>query len=87
MTKPNGGQAFPMPFVKDEDRDGYTEWVSATDVGFGGMTLRDWFAGQALARLVGLYDVEEIVDPDLPRLFAEASYRVADAMLAAREKE
>jgi hypothetical protein len=42
-----------------------------------GMTLRDWFAGQALA------NVDH--DPDLPEIAARAAYRIADAMLAARK--
>ena len=50
----------------------------------GGMTLRDYFAGQALAMLAsenggddgaGFYD---------PKTAAERSYAIADAMLAAR---
>lgn len=56
-----------------------------------GMSLRDWFAGQAL---VGLLPAEEIArEEDSPidrcataREFAEASYEIADAMLTAREK-
>lgn len=42
-----------------------------------GMTLRDWFAGQALAGMV----------PDTARNKAEAAYIIADAMLAACSKE
>ena len=39
MSKPNdGGPAFPVPMVPY--RDGFTE------VKEGGMSLRDWFAGQ-----------------------------------------
>jgi hypothetical protein len=42
-----------------------------------GMTLRDWFAGQALAMSV----------PDTPKNLAEWTYMVADAMLAARQEQ
>lgn len=42
-----------------------------------GMTLRDWFAGQALA----------MSTPDTPKMLAEWAYRVADAMLAARQEQ
>lgn len=41
-----------------------------------GMTLRDWFAGQALA----------MSQPDSPEHLADWVYRVADAMLAERSK-
>lgn len=55
-----------------------------------GMTLRDWFAGQALAALPlklldasvgGLYRAEEGVKA------ARMAYAYADAMLAERKKE
>ena len=43
----------------------------------GGMTLRDWFAGQALVGAVTQgYDKAEVV-----------AYRIADAMLAERAKK
>lgn len=46
---------------------------------FGGMTLRDWFAGQALAGLLtqGKWKTEQL---------ARQSYCAADAMLAERGK-
>jgi hypothetical protein len=45
-----------------------------------GMTLRDWFAGQALAGLLAHTGESE-------RNRAVAAYRYADAMLRAREVE
>lgn len=75
----DGGAAFPSPptFVPAEGG------VVAASHGSGGMTLRDWFAGQALnamiaTRLAGLR-------PDDLAPFARDSYLIADAMLAARE--
>ena len=50
------------------------------------MSLRDWFAGQALAPLVHLGESQEIDDFG-PRQMAFEAYRIADAMLAEREKE
>lgn len=53
---------------------------------YAGMSLRDWFAGQALAGMsnypIGMIDYAEAVDS-----VVEVSYRIADAMLAARNKE
>lgn len=51
-----------------------------------GMTLRDWFAGQALA---GILANPALSNPDLTgdtssAVFAEVAYDAADAMLAAR---
>jgi len=47
-----------------------------------GMTLRDWFASQVLASLVGVYGFEDGEDK---RMLAERAYEMADAMLTARE--
>jgi uncharacterized protein YodC (DUF2158 family) len=46
-----------------------------------GLSIRDWFAGQALAGLI-------VVHPQVNGLDALAvdAYRIADAMLAEREK-
>jgi len=54
------------------------DWVSS---GHSGMSLRDYFAAQAMtglltAEIVGEYSNEHV---------AEISYRIADAMLKARE--
>jgi hypothetical protein len=60
----NGGFAFP------------NQWNFATK----GMTLRDYFAAQALSGLV--------LDPQLGQeisTVASSAYRIADAMIAARE--
>ena len=58
------------------------------------MLIRDWFAGQALARIAERVwgdggDEAEMRsrNKELTRFIAEASYLYADAMLAEREKE
>jgi len=71
MSTPNdGGPAFPETRWDDKTRQ---------EVQWCGMTLRDWFAGQALNGLLS--------DPNTngkPNQFADDAYRYADAMLKAR---
>jgi hypothetical protein len=68
--KPDGGPAFPArDFWSD---DGGKHWH--------GMTLRDHFAGQALA---GICASGPTIDNE--RIAGEA-YRLADAMIAERDK-
>ena len=70
----NGGPAFP--WREEDGQGGYDQHV--------GMSLRDWFAGQALAGALMNYttfkfgaSADEV---------AHAAYDYADAMLAARTK-
>lgn len=55
---------------------------------FGGMTLRDWFAGQALVGVAQEYLHRNGFHGDtlFPNLACH-SYQIADAMLAAREAQ
>jgi len=76
MSAPNnGGPAFPLGHQLG------AEWCH------DGMTLRDWFASQALASSIHVFTLET----DLPRLdyksAARSAYLLADAMLAERAKE
>ena len=58
----------------------------------GGMTLRDWFAGQALVQTDmvshqhGMSAIQ-VGAPLHPTMAAKAAYRFADAMLAARKEQ
>jgi len=64
-----GGPAFPTLFIEPKYGSGYK-----------GMTLRDYFAGQALAGIMaGNYTSNSL--EWVPR----EAYALADAMLAARE--
>jgi hypothetical protein len=49
----------------------------------GGMTLRDWFAGQALAGYLAMHSDPECGTPERERT-AVVCYQFADAMLAER---
>lgn len=76
----NGGSAFPQTCLNDP----------CHPFSSPGMALRDWFAGQALAGVVrqcandGVLGFPEGVS-SIEELFARNSYRIADAMLKARE--
>ena len=73
MSK-DGGSAFPV-------RDSWWDGNETKFIGQPGMTLRDYFAGLALA--AGLYDVN---DGEIQRR-AKDCYAIADAMLKARERQ
>lgn len=66
--KSDGGPAFPQS--------------GETFIGQEGMTLRDWFAGQALA---GLLSPEAYTSQGWTIAVARDAYEIADAMIAARE--
>jgi len=84
MSKPinDGGGAFPGP--SDYRQDGSPIYMGQT-----GMTLRDYFAGQALAGWLASYG-ENMEHPSANgtiETVAKHAYEMADAMLAARSKE
>lgn len=71
--------AFPMAVKIDDERTGYQ----------AGMTLRDWFAGQIVVKL--LPPMETLADESDEQIrraiksVAGAAYSIADAMLEARK--
>lgn len=78
MSKSNGGPAFPLSVEPT------FQWAEP------GMSLRDWFAGQALIAVVGnnqlldkMSDIRS--DKDFGVSVASGCYKLADAMLSARE--
>ena len=75
-NKPDGGPAFPV--TANHMVDGL--WQSCDE---GGMTLRDYFAGQALQGLASSGWAENEVDATVA---AANAYRLADAMIAERSK-
>jgi hypothetical protein len=70
----DGGPAFPREYMH---------------TGHSGMSLRDWFAGQALAGALAsgklLSPSQALEAETVAEFWARSSYIVADAMLAARE--
>lgn len=72
MSKNTGGPAFPLP-VTDQECCGRFE------SGYGGMSLRDYFASKAMQGLLsGRNHIAEVN--------VRLAYEYADAMLKEREK-
>jgi len=65
----DGGAAFPL----------YVPETPNAELIRQGMSLRDWFAGQALAGILAGGKASSF------KMFASDAYTAADAMLAARE--
>ena len=75
-TPHDGGPAFPHPALADETfRPSYD---------MGGMSMRDWYAGQALAGLLASDPASNLEVPALYSAIADATFKMADAMIAAR---
>lgn len=75
MSINDGEPAFPI-------RGDVTTWEAS-----GGMSLRDYFAGQALIMAAVIVADRGGLAGVAPSAIAEAAYLVADAMLAQRAKE
>lgn len=75
----DGGPAFPDFF--DYSKHGAGGVIVAKA---GGLSIRDWFAGQALVG-IGMWCPSNVVGAERPRAVAEYAYAVADAMIAARK--
>jgi len=84
MTTPmqkstDGGPAFPL---RSERQSGPFETEVTT---YFGMSIRDWFAGHALAGILASLAGEKGQIPNIEKSVAESAYDYADAMLKARE--
>ncbi len=87
MAKDNGGPAFPRTV---QNWNGHME-------AFDGMSLRDWFAGQALAGIMANPERWRQIADDYKggkKTYEQCSaanavkaYSLADAMLAARQSD
>jgi len=81
-----GGSAFPIARRRDHETGEVTQWEEL------GMTLRDYFAGQAIQGFCANNSVwasnpmngYDLVNNTIDGVVAEA-YMIADAMLKARE--
>jgi len=76
----DGGPAFPVGNTATASDDLYPD--------FPGMTLRDYFAGQALAGMLPFDGYSAPINSDglTADIFAESAYELADAMLSARKE-
>ena len=74
----DGGPAFPQ-LQRSETYEANDGCKVSTHESYGGMSLRDWFAGQALAGLVAATDRDGSKE-----VYAMDAYDLADAMLKIR---
>lgn len=77
----NDGGPVSSPVYTDHNPPAFPRTYSAA--GHNGMTLRDWFAGQALPQVQRAGQEHATVTRDD---IAVEAYRMADALLAARAK-
>ncbi len=87
MSKNTGGPAFPAGIVRKSRpiHDPGAGFV-VTDIAeprHEGMTIRDYFAAKAMQALISSPNTDHSVEFSA---VADVAYRVADAMLAEREK-
>lgn len=91
MSAPDGGPAFPR--VESTD---YLVNSTARIVTTGGMSLRDWFAGQAIQGIlangsphvmaIGAKEAAEFGETRTEQTWSRWAYEIADAMLRERAK-
>jgi hypothetical protein len=85
MAKEDGGSAFPAITIG-------SRYDNDAKVYHGGMTLRDYFAGQAIIGLALNFTAQDSVDGKFygymnwPQGIAGAAYKIADAMIEEKEK-
>lgn len=83
LHRPDGGPAFPVGVIRNPFNGQVERADRLADV--GGMTLRDYFAGQALASICAANAIGG--GPTSQEIDAEWCYRYADAMIEARETD
>lgn len=83
----DGGPAFPLNHTTRIERSDGT-FSNIDQSGDGGMSLRDWFAGQVVIGLLASPELEIFNDSktiDKAKLVTTV-YRIADAMIVQRNK-
>lgn len=84
-TNINGGPAFPCDQIIARDANGHMQGV---EVSGPGMTLREYFAGQAISQIIATCANDSTHGMTRADYFAGCAYEIADAMLkAGREAE
>lgn len=90
-----GGPAYPEHHYFDPERGQHGQHVTASDIGCGGMTMLDYFAGQALTGIIahpsrpGWKDSKGRSTTDAPDdgpIIACIAYELAAAMLAEKRR-
>jgi hypothetical protein len=84
-TLKDGGSAFPSIKVERKQPHGTSGTVEEISVPTSGMSLRDWFAGQALANLCKSAAFDYSIGGCNAAL-VERAYKMADLMLTERNK-
>lgn len=77
----NSDPAFPFSYEKTN------QYGNTYPVIFPGMTLRDWFAGQALAGLNSNPSFDDTFQPKNFEFTAKTAYAQAEAMLSIRNPQ
>lgn len=78
----DGGPAFPVSTLLNEEENEYGHQDSGCTWQFGGMTLKDYFAAQAMQGLLAYYGNPSHRYDEL----AMSAYTFAEAMLDERDK-
>ena len=77
----DGGPAFPHPEFSTKIHNGIRVYDP-----HAGMSLRDWFAGQAMSAILISLKEQGIQEEDIPNMAGDC-FLCADAMLAERNRK
>lgn len=83
MQKQTGGRDFPVDSVVERDEKGH---LHGFEISSGGMTLRDYFAAKAMQGMLANPGMWDLVNENNAKAVVKDAYKVADAMLSAREE-